>query len=263
MSSNVQEIRIYPISPVDYPTEEYAKICIANGFENYTPFYDLGNDRGNLNLYKNTLFLFQYNSKIIAKASVCLTGKFWGTSLPFTSYYTDEIEVFEEKITATDIRNIWNDFKRFNSAAQIIPIKFLSEIQNLFIRHKIENNLKLNDNESFCINRTEGNKIEYYVTKYERNPLYREQAIKIHGSICQICGFDFEAKYGRLGENFIEVHHKKPLFSLNQEAVPNPETDMICVCSNCHRMLHRHKYSVLQPEELLEIINEQKQLKEL
>ena len=260
MSIDVREIRIYPISPVDYPTEEYAKICIANGFENYTSFYDLGNDRGYLNLYKNTLFLFQYNSKIIAKARVCLTGRFWGGSSDFTQYYTDEIEVFDEEITATDIRNIWSDFKRFNSAAQIIPIKCLSEIQDLFVQHNTEKNLKLSDNESFYINRAEGNKIEYYVTKYERNPLYREQAVKIHGLTCQICGFNFETKYGRLGENFIEVHHKKPLFSLDGETVPNPETDMICVCSNCHRMLHRHRDSVIAPEELITLINKQIEL---
>lgn len=69
-SGHVQEIRIYPISSDDYPTEEYAKMCIANGFENFTSFNELGNDRGYLNLYRNSLFLFQYKGEIIAKAGV-------------------------------------------------------------------------------------------------------------------------------------------------------------------------------------------------
>ena len=87
--------------------------------------------------------------------------------------------MFDEKITEKDIKDIWGDFKRFNSAAQIIPLKYLSEIQELFAQHRIEKNLKLNDNESFSVSWTEGKKLKYYVTKYERNPIYREQAIKI------------------------------------------------------------------------------------
>ena len=61
MISSIKEIRIYPISKSDYPTEEYAKLCIANGFENYTSFDNLGNESGKLNLYNDILFLFQYN----------------------------------------------------------------------------------------------------------------------------------------------------------------------------------------------------------
>ncbi len=258
MISSIKEIRIYPISKSDYPTEEYAKLCIANGFENYTSFDNLGNESGKLNLYNDILFLFQYNGKIIAKARIHIT--FLERSFSYMRYYTDEIDVFEKEITEMDIKGIWNEFKKFNSASQIIPLKYLAEIQNLFHCHKIQKNVRLNDNESFYFNKTEGNKIEYYVTRYERNPLYRNQAIKIHGLTCQICGFNFETIYGELGVNFIEVHHKKPLFSLDSEIVPNPETDMICLCSNCHRMLHRHRNLVITPEELIILIKKHKNL---
>ena len=40
-----------------------------------------------------------------------------------------------------------------------------------------------------------------------------------------ICGFDFGQKYGELGKGYIEVHHIKPLATLEQEVVINPETD--------------------------------------
>lgn len=254
MYRSVSEIRIYPVDSSDYPTEEYAKMCIANGFENYTSYYNLGNDRGFLDLHRRTLFLFQYNANIIAKGNVCLQDSYWGTN-----YYTDEVMVLEEQITATDIKRIWKDFKKFNSAAQKIPIEYLSAILELCDRKKKTENLRLGENESYYFNRTEGKKVEYYVTKYERNPNYREQAVKIHGLNCQICGFNFEKIYGTLGERYIEVHHKKPLFSLDAEIVPNPETDMICVCSNCHRMLHRRRTSIITPEELIAILNKQKQ----
>ena len=88
-------------------------MCIANGFENYLTFSDLGNDRAYLDLYNRTLFLFQYNAKIIAKGNVCLIRN----NLGGTDYYTDEIEILDEQVTAMDIKSVWQDFKKFNSAA--------------------------------------------------------------------------------------------------------------------------------------------------
>ena len=43
-----------------------------------------------------------------------------------------------------------------------------------------------------------------------------------------------------LGDGFIEVHHLAPLFSDSQ---PRRTTldDLLLVCSNCHRMIHRTK----------------------
>lgn len=251
----VNEIRIYPINSIDCPTEEYAKMCILNGFENYTSFYNLGNSTSYLDLFTKTLFLFQYGGQVIAKAMVHLERKSW-----YTDYYTDEIEVLDEPITAKEIKEIWKEFKKFNSAAQKIPTKCLMPILELFDKKKKTLKVRLGENESFLLDSTEGKKIAYYVTKYERNPKYRELAIKIHGLTCQICGFNFEEKYGELGKGYIEVHHKNPLFSLDEEIVPNPETDMICVCSNCHRMLHRHRNTITTFEELVEIIKNNNQL---
>lgn len=100
----------------------------------------------------------------------------------------------------------------------------------------------------------EGKKKKIFTTKYERNPKIRKKAIEIHGSVCQICGFDFEKTYGKIGKGFIEVHHKVPLSDLDNEVRINPETDLICVCSNCHRMLHRRRDMVLDAEELKTMI---------
>lgn len=107
----------------------------------------------------------------------------------------------------------------------------------------------------------EGKKTAYYTTKYERNSRNRDAAIQIHGLKCQICGFDFEEIYGEIGRNFIEVHHKKPLYSIDEEIQINPEKDLICVCSNCHRMLHRRKYEIITPERLIEMMMNEKQVR--
>ncbi len=105
---------------------------------------------------------------------------------------------------------------------------------------------------------TEGRKVLIYTTKYERNPANRREALRIHGTRCMACGFDFEKMYGDRGRNYIEVHHIKPLSHVNEEILVNPETDLICLCSNCHRIVHRKKNAVLTLEELKELIEEQK-----
>jgi hypothetical protein len=58
---------------------------------------------------------------------------------------------------------------------------------------------------------------------------------------CEVCQFDFSARYPvALGEGFIEVHHLSPLASQDQ---PRRTTfsDLLLVCSNCHRMIHRSR----------------------
>ncbi len=102
----------------------------------------------------------------------------------------------------------------------------------------------------------EGKKQVLYTTKYERNSQTRDRAIQFAMSanngrlVCAVCGFDFEKTYGEWGKNFIEVHHVKPLYSLQEEVHIIPETDLVCLCSNCHRMIHRNKAETLTVQQL-------------
>lgn len=104
----------------------------------------------------------------------------------------------------------------------------------------------------------EGGRKVYYTSKYERKARCRQQAIQIHGYKCVVCGFDFREVYGDLGTGYIEIHHKKPLYSLEDEIEINPETDLAPVCSNCHRMLHRRRDRIINIEELKNMIDVQK-----
>ena len=101
----------------------------------------------------------------------------------------------------------------------------------------------------------EGERTMHYVTRYERNPRLRKKAIELHGTKCMACGFDFEKRYGERGRNYIEVHHVVPLSSTDGPVDVDPETDLVCVCSNCHRMIHRSKDKVLTLDELKAIVN--------
>ena len=71
---------------------------------------------------------------------------------------------------------------------------------------------------------------------------------------CEVCGLSYEEKYGVLGKNYIEVHHVKPLFSLDEEVDVNPQTDLVCLCANCHRMIHRKKNAIIAVEELKSLL---------
>ncbi|WHY79034.1 HNH endonuclease [Neobacillus sp. WH10] len=101
---------------------------------------------------------------------------------------------------------------------------------------------------------TDGTVKEYYGKRYERNPENRKKAIEIHGLSCVACGFNFEEVYGERGKDFIEVHHVKPLSTIGEEVVIDPKEDLVPVCSNCHRIIHRRKDDVLTVKELRELI---------
>lgn len=100
----------------------------------------------------------------------------------------------------------------------------------------------------------EGNVKYYFGKRYERDAKNRRLAIKKHGLNCYTCGFNFEEVYGERGKDFIEVHHIKPLSTLEEAVEINPDTDLVPLCANCHRMVHRRKDDVLSIEELKEII---------
>jgi len=57
---------------------------------------------------------------------------------------------------------------------------------------------------------------------------------------CQGCGFDFEKKYGPRGKDYIECHHIKPVSEL-AVGVTTKLSDLVLLCSNCHRIVHRKK----------------------
>ena len=104
--------------------------------------------------------------------------------------------------------------------------------------------------------RTEGGQRVVVSTKSERDPELRKQAIRIHGYSCMSCSFNFEEFYGEIGKGFIEVHHIVPLSKAGKRET-NPETDLIVLCANCHRMVHRQKRICLSLTELKNHIQDQ------
>ncbi|WP_294674213.1 HNH endonuclease [uncultured Fluviicola sp.] len=104
--------------------------------------------------------------------------------------------------------------------------------------------------------RTEGGRKVYISSKPERDPALRKRAIKQHGTTCKACNFNFGEIYGDWGNGYIEVHHLTPLGDNETgERMTNSLNDLIVLCANCHRMVHRRKGITLSLEELKQKIN--------
>lgn len=114
------------------------------------------------------------------------------------------------------------------------------EILDLYKKKSKEVKLEDEESESFVV---EGaSKLATHL-RYERNTSLikkiKEQALSENKMLnCQICGFSFFERYGEVGEGFIEAHHINPLHESEGETVTKKE-DIVLICSNCHRMLHR------------------------
>jgi 5-methylcytosine-specific restriction enzyme A len=93
----------------------------------------------------------------------------------------------------------------------------------------------------------QGNKfIEDYTAfrqhkRIERNARLSAEVKKIHGYVCQACGFEFEKKYtGIENRKYVEAHHLVPIANLKGQKVSrDPRADFAVLCANCHRMIHR------------------------
>jgi len=98
------------------------------------------------------------------------------------------------------------------------------------------------DDESF----PEGKEILRQHIARERNPKLvksAKQKFKLEHKnklYCEVCGFDFDDKYGELGEGFIEAHHIKPVSEMKDREKTKLD-DIVLLCSNCHSMIHKKR----------------------
>ncbi|MFC8190835.1 HNH endonuclease [Cellulomonas sp. NPDC057328] len=102
----------------------------------------------------------------------------------------------------------------------------------------------------------EGGLLQKVYARRERDPKLRAAKIDVakqlgRGLGCEICGFDFEATYGNRGAGYVECHHIVPLHVTGRRTVRLD--DLILICANCHRMVHR-KSPWLRPEEVRQLL---------
>jgi|SaaInlStandDraft_3_1057020.scaffolds.fasta_scaffold15101_2 5-methylcytosine-specific restriction protein A len=92
------------------------------------------------------------------------------------------------------------------------------------------------------------------IRKRERNPRNRLLCLSIHGELCDTCGLDPKAIYGSELGSILEVHHIEPLSEAKSPKAYDPKTDLIPLCPNCHRAIHKRKpaFTPIEMKELLE-----------
>jgi 5-methylcytosine-specific restriction enzyme A len=145
------------------------------------------------------------------------------------------------------------DWKIFNEKPSIF---IFSTIRSLALSAGISSTeqQKIGGNEGFIADPEGKRRTKTHVT-YERSVKNRAKAIEMHGTVCKVCGFDFDEFYGvELAKHYIEIHHAIPLSELNKSTNINVLTDLIPLCSNWHSMIHRRR-DTLSVEELINSIS--------
>ncbi len=138
-------------------------------------------------------------------------------------------------------RLVFEEFKGRKEELHRIAQRIKDTINNPELNHQLYQ--IPNDNKEFLADVREGQVIYKLHKHRERNSriikLKKEQQMDLFGLLeCEVCTFDFEKGYGKLGKGFMECHHKLPLSEIEIEATTKLE-DLALVCPNCHRMLHR------------------------
>jgi len=108
---------------------------------------------------------------------------------------------------------------------------------------------------------TEGGSTKSTKESYRRNHEARTKCLDFYFKhnehyTCQICDFDFEEKYGEIGKHVIEVHHIESHAQKSKKRGVHeidPRTDLIPVCPNCHKIIHR-KEPPLEIDEVRNLI---------
>jgi len=105
---------------------------------------------------------------------------------------------------------------------------------------------------------SEGMKVNVEQHVYVRSDKLRKVAIEHYSQggaiVCKACSFDFESVYGELGKGFIEIHHVKPVYAYEDTdlniVISEALENVVPLCSNCHRMIHRRLKQPLLVSEL-------------
>jgi predicted HNH restriction endonuclease len=97
--------------------------------------------------------------------------------------------------------------------------------------------------------------LKRHVTKERSAKLIKAFKAQLTDFACSVCGFSFEQIYGAVGAGFIEAHHVVPIATLTANTKMSI-SDLVPVCSNCHRMLHRDN-PPLSLKALKEVMAEQ------
>jgi 5-methylcytosine-specific restriction protein A len=95
----------------------------------------------------------------------------------------------------------------------------------------------------------EGTLTKVLIGRRERNPRNRLLCLRLHGHSCKCCGTVPSETYREAG-GIIEVHHIQPLSDLQEPREYDPLLDLVPLCPNCHRAVHKRRETPFLVAEL-------------
>jgi hypothetical protein len=167
----------------------------------------------------------------------------WGKS-KITEVNGNIIE-FRKFSPLLDVKRLYNLTYRYLESIKVPPwlqgtFRYISEETADIIEKLIDEGDNYFDDPVEPFSDIEGKKsLRHHLMAERSSMLVKKFKASLVNFECSVCGFDFSTFYGaELGEDFIEAHHNLPLSSLIKGKKVSTK-DLVALCSNCHRMLHR------------------------
>lgn len=245
--TGITDIRLLPMGKEEFPEKKAVDDFILHDLK-YEGLYYYRKKSFTNDFYDRLFVLFQYDGYLIGCGEKIFqkreqTGDYFG----YYEFDTNTVRLFDRPITAGDfLPLVDNSINGFSQALQKIDIQYLDCIISYIDLHCFESEAETIITETIQCNPqtgSEGKRILQYGARYERDPKLRKAAIDFcrqkNGTlICEACQTNYEGLYGELGFSVMEVHHIKPLGQVGYEHDVNPQTDLVCLCANCHKMMH-------------------------
>lgn len=275
----ISSVRLLPMSEERLPSGMSMEDFLTHEIPQRHGTYYFGHSH--INNAKGCLFLFQYHGQIIGHAYCSHVERYKeANSDGEHGYYTlnpKTIALYINPLTSAEFSMIDRGITRFNQTSQEVSLSSLPLLFSLMQRQaeqrvrlimdemQTEREVTVEEVDAHpadfpMLKVVEGRLIETATCRYERNPAARQACLqhyrRLHNGkvYCEICGFDFESKYGEKFRDYIHIHHLNPLSSFEGEHSIDPIRDLIPVCPNCHAVAHKNT-PPYTPDEIRAMMN--------
>jgi len=100
----------------------------------------------------------------------------------------------------------------------------------------------------------EGAMVRVSVNRFERDRSARDECLRRFGHKCAACEKSLTELYGPEVEGLVHVHHTVPLSQIREGYSPDPTSDLVPICPNCHAVVHAGGRTVRTVEDVRKML---------